>query len=83
MDAVDKSPQFYPVEWKDVKDRVSELQPRLAVAIDRLISEEKELPLYYARYSYGSLIVDESGVFNFPLDFLCKDRKKKQCYGIN
>lgn len=68
MDAVDKSPQFYPVEWKDVKDRVSELQPRLAVAIDRLASEEKALPLYYARYPYGSLILDNTGTLNLPID---------------
>lgn len=64
--SADKSPQFYPISWQDVKERVKAVRPELYEVMNDLVADSPELKLYYARYPYGSMIVDDNAVFNLP-----------------
>lgn len=50
--------------WKDVSSKVANLNPRLAKIINE-IDPGDELPVYIARYPYGSVIV-KNGIFHIP-----------------
>lgn len=50
------------VLWKDVRDQVSAVNPRLAEVIDAL-SPSKRLPLFKVRYSFGEKIAAQGKFF--------------------
>lgn len=52
------------VIWTDIRDKVILVNPRLAHIIDG-VNPDHSLPLYVARYPYGSTIVNE-GIFHAP-----------------
>lgn len=59
-------PSFEEVYWKDIRSRVLELNPSFAAVIDQLDPDSK-MPLYIARYPFGSTIVRE-GIVHIPIE---------------
>ena len=60
-----KEPSIEQKQWKDVAPLVEKVNPTLAAIISK-INPDKNYPVYLARYTYGSRIVDK-GILQLPI----------------